>query len=233
MHAVDQLMTDAASRIPVGPPLRCPYCLSDVELVAADVVYPNRPELADRKVWRCTNCDASVGCHRAGALVTLVGGETVESDGSLPMGSLANPDLRAARIETHRLFDAIWQPPARMSRSDAYSWMAKLLGIEKEEAHIAALSYDECIKVQLAIEDLMRAPGEQPELPGAGHWLLQAGIEFTAEQDGRLVVKAGDELIDFFPDKQTWSVRGLLSDENEGLHSLVMYCKRPKRATRH
>jgi hypothetical protein len=153
------------------------------------------------------------------------------------MGSLANPDLRAARIETHRMFDALWQAPARMSRSNAYAWMARQLGIEKEEAHVAALSYDECIKVQMAVEDLMRASGDKPELPGAAHWLLQAGIEFAAEQDGRLVVKAGDELIDFWPDRQTWSVRGgLLADENEGLHSLVLYCKKPKPAkktTRH
>ncbi len=102
-----------------------------------------------------------------------------------------------------------------------------------EEAHIAALTFDECIKVQLAIEDLTRAPGEEPELPGAAHWLMQADIEFTVAPDGHFVVKAGDELVDYWPDRQTWSVQGLLSEENEGLHSLVMYCKKPKRATRH
>ena len=76
-------MTDSAPRVPVGPPTRCPYCLSEVELVAADIVYPQRPELGDRQIWRCTNCDAHVCCHRAGASVALPDGEVVVSDGAL------------------------------------------------------------------------------------------------------------------------------------------------------
>lgn len=227
MHAAKASMTDAAPRVPMGPPQRCPYCLWDVEMVTADVVYPERPELADRNIWRCTNCDAHVGCHKVGARVVGRGGVEIISDGTLPMGSLANHDLRAARIETHRMFDLMWQPPARMSRSDAYAWMSRLLGVPTEEAHIASLSYDECIKVQLALEDLQRPPGEKPELPGAAHWLTQAGIEFTVEPDGHFVVKAGDQVVDYWPEKQTWAARGeLLPDEGQGFHELILFCRR-------
>jgi hypothetical protein len=140
---------------------------------------------------------------------------------------LANKDLRAARIETHRLFDELRQPPARMSRGEAYAWMARLLGVPTEEAHIASLSYDECVKVQLALEDLLRPPGEKPDLPGAAHWLMQAGIEFEVEPDGRFAMKAGDEVVDYWPDRQTWMVRGeLLAQEQEGLHELILFCRR-------
>lgn len=225
MHATDAAMNDAAPRVPLGPPERCPYCHAGVELVTGAEVYPERPELADRHIWRCTQCDASVGCHRAGATVRR-GGAIEVSDGTLPMGSLANGELRAARTETHRLFDGLLQPPTRMSRSEAYSWMARFLGIPVEEAHIACLSYDECVKVQLAIEDLVRPPGEKPDLPGAAHWLLQAGIEFTVEADGHYLVKTGEGLVDYWPDRQTWKIRGeLLAEEQEGFHGLVVFCR--------
>ncbi|MDR7270111.1 hypothetical protein J2X20_002769 [Pelomonas saccharophila] len=233
MHAAAVQMIDVAPRVPLGPPERCLYCHSAVELVTGAEVYPDRPELAERYIWRCTCCDAHVGCHRPGARIPLPGGDEIESDGTLPMGSLANEELRAARIETHRMFDALWQPPACMNRAEAYSWMARLLNIRKEEAHVASLTYDECVKVMLAIEDLTRAPNEPPPAPGAAHWLMQAGIEFTVAPDGHLVVRAHDEDIDYWPDRQTWTVRtGLLADENEGLHELILYCRRPKRAAR-
>lgn len=233
MHAAAASMIDVAPRIGLGPPERCPYCHSAVELVTGAEVYPNREDLADRHIWRCTSCDAHVGCHKRGARIALPDGEELVSDGTLPMGSLANEDLRAARIETHRMFDALWQPPACMNRREAYAWMAKLLNIRREEAHVASLSYDECVKVMLAIEDLTRAPQEPPALPGAAHWLAQAGIEFTEAPDGHFVVHAQGEDIDYWPDRQTWTVRtGLLADDNQGLHELILYCRRPKRASR-
>lgn len=229
MNAVVSSMTDPTSRIPQEPPERCRYCCSTVELVTGAEVYPLRPELADRNIWRCTCCDAHVGCHRMGARVRLPGGRHLISDGMLPVGSLANPELRAARTETHRMFDALWQPPARMSRPEAYAWMAAFLGVPIEEAHVACLDYDECVRVQLAIEDLLRPPGEKPDLPGAAHWLMRAGVEFSVEAGGRYVVKAGDNEVDYWPDRQAWKVRGeLLADEQEGLNELIMYCRKFK-----
>ncbi|RYE81585.1 MAG: hypothetical protein EOO80_00635 [Oxalobacteraceae bacterium] len=220
-------MTEATPRVPLGPPERCPYRTSPVELVTGAEVYPERPELATRNIWRCTRCDASVGCHKPGARVkTRTGGELI-SDGTLPMGSLANGDLRAARTETHRLFDALWQEPASMSCVDAYAWMARYLCIPKEDARVACLSYAECIKLQLAIEDLLRPPGETPELPGAAHWLMRAGLKFSVEPGGTFIIDAGDEVIDYFPERQSWKVQGeLLAEEQEGLNELIAYCRR-------
>lgn len=226
MNAIAAPMTDHTPRVPLGPPNRCPYCFSPVEKVTGAEVYPDRPELADRNIWRCTLCDASVGCHRAGARIRTSTGVELVSDGTLPMGSLANEDLRAARTETHRMFDAMWHPPAQMSRSDAYAWMAKVLGIPFEDAHIACLSYEESIKVQLAIEDLLRPPGERPELPGAAHWLLRADIKFTVESDGHFVIDTGGTVVDYWPDQQTWQVRGeLLAEGQVGLNELILYCR--------
>ncbi|MBI3346954.1 MAG: hypothetical protein HY020_07050 [Burkholderiales bacterium] len=228
MNVTAAFMTDPTPRVPLGPQDRCPYCFSAVELVTGADVFPERLELADRNIWRCTLCDASVGCHKAGARVLRSDGIELVSDGTLPMGSLADEELRAARTETHRLFDGLWKPyPAGMSRAEAYAWMAKLLTIPFEDAHVASLSYDECVKVQLAVEDRVRPPGEKPDLPGAAHWLMRANIEFTVDPSGHYVIQTGTEVVDYWPDRQTWKVRGeLLAEEQEGLNELIMFCRR-------
>lgn len=71
MHATAAFMIYPTPRVPLGQPERCPYCHSAVELVTGAEMYPLRPELEDRNIWRCTCCDAHVGCHRAGARVRL------------------------------------------------------------------------------------------------------------------------------------------------------------------
>jgi hypothetical protein len=216
-------MTDTSHSAAAARPERCPYCQSGVELVTGAEVYPKHPELADRHIWRCTACDAHVGCHRPGAKVTA-GGQVTISDGTLPMGRLANPELRAARIETHRMLDALWQPPARMNRHEAYTWMARVIEVPREEAHVASLDFDQCVKVMHAIEDLTRAPKEEPPAPDAARWLAQAGIDHQVAPDGHLVVHARSETIDFWPDTQRWAVRDQLVGEQEGLHALILYC---------
>lgn len=210
-------------------PDRCPYCHSEVELVTGAKVYPHRPELADRHIWRCTSCDAQVGCHRAGARVVGRGGLETISDGTLPMGSLANAELRAARVETHRLLDALGQPPARMSRAEAYAWMGRVLELPPERAHVAALSFDECVKVMHGIEDLMRTPSGPAPAPDAAHWLRRAGIACSVQADGHLVISSGDETLDYWPDAQCWSSRDQLVGKQDGLHALILYCLKGKR----
>lgn len=205
-------------------PDRCPYCRSDVALATGAQVYPQRPELADRQIWRCVSCDAHVGCHKAGARVVGRGGTVILSDGTLPMGSLANAELRAARVETHRLMDTLSHAPACMSRAEAYAWMARLLELPLEEAHVAALSFEACVKVMHGIEDLMRSPSEPTAAPDATRWLAQAGIGHSVAEDGHLVIEAGDETLDYWPDTQRWSVRDQLVGEQEGLHALILYC---------
>jgi len=228
-------MTNASSvadTAPDGRPGPCPYCGSEVELVGATAVYPHRPELAGRHVWRCTACDAHVGCHAAGTRVHGRDGVETVSDGTVAMGRLANKELRAARIETHRLFDALWQPLARMSRSEAYAWMARTLRLPPESAHIAGLDFDECVQLMHAIEDLTRLPNEAPPAPDAARWLAQAGIGYAVEADGHLTVPAHGDIVDYWPESDCWSVRGLVADPEhaqQGLHGLILFCKQRRR----
>jgi len=111
--------------------MKCPYCGNDAELVGGDVVYPHRPDLADKKIWRCVPCDARVGCHP----------ETTK-----PLGRLANGPLRRAKMDAHAAFDPIWQR-GEMKRGDAYGWLATQLGIAKEDCHIGMFDLRQCNKV--------------------------------------------------------------------------------------
>jgi hypothetical protein len=116
----------------VGPSrptrLKCPYCTSEAELVTGAVIYPRRPDLSHKLFWRCAPCGAYVGCHPGT---------------SNPLGRLANASLRQVRVNAHAWFDQIWRNKD-MSRSKAYGWLAKQLGIPKEDTHIGMFDEETC-----------------------------------------------------------------------------------------
>lgn len=108
-------------------------------------MYPTHPKLALLKFHLCEPCDASVGCHGRGNTVRQ-GTVEVISDGTLPMGRLANAELRKAKQHAHAVFDPIWREHGT-SRRDAYRWLAKQLGIPFEQAHIGEFDVATCRRV--------------------------------------------------------------------------------------
>ncbi len=102
----------------------CPYCERKSKLVNSSVIYGRDYGWA----YLCKPCDAYVGCHKG----------TKKSK-----GSLANAELREVRKQTHALFDPVWRNKL-LSRSDAYSWLAKLLNIPKSECHIGMFNVEMC-----------------------------------------------------------------------------------------
>lgn len=54
--------------------------------------------------------------------------------------------LAKARQAAHRAFDPIWEFDL-MSRSDAYSWLAKQMGIPKNQCHMLYFNEEKCAKV--------------------------------------------------------------------------------------
>lgn len=110
------------------PLLICEECGEAAEPVTGRVVYPHRPDLARKRFMRCPVCGDYVGCH--------------ESTGE-PFGTLAGPALRQARRAAHRQFDSIWQS-GRMSRREAYEWLAEQMGLAEEDCHIGQFTEREC-----------------------------------------------------------------------------------------
>lgn len=115
----------------MAEPVICDYCGNPARLVAGNEMYPHRPDLYQIRAYKCTPCDASVGCHP---------GTTK------PLGRLADADLRREKMAAHAAFDPLWKS-GKMKRGMAYGWLAKKLNIEKEHCHIGMFDAEMCRRV--------------------------------------------------------------------------------------
>lgn len=119
-------------------PVICPYCHRPAQLVDGDFLYPDRHDLHWKRLWDCRPCDAYVGTHAPNPRMGYTGVE--------PLGRLSNASLRAAKSRAHAVFDPLWRS-GRMTRKQAYAWLAEQLGITVEECHIGDLDEAMCRRV--------------------------------------------------------------------------------------
>lgn len=82
----------------------------------------------DRRIWICDPCQAWVGCHK----------NTFK-----PLGTLANQELRMARLQAHAVFDQLWKYGA-MTRTSAYKWLANQMAMTRNQCHIALFDLEQC-----------------------------------------------------------------------------------------
>ena len=120
--------------------MNCPYCGSSVSIQDSKIVYG----ISDYgKIWLCDNypeCDVFVGAHK---------------HDDKPKGTLANRQLRQWRKNAHTVFDPLWKS-GKMSRSQAYKWLAQELGLPAKQTHIAMFDVDICqqvVKICMARKD--------------------------------------------------------------------------------
>ena len=126
-------------------PVICPYCGNCAKVVNGDAIYPQRLDLALLKYHLCERCDAYVGCHLPGTYI-WVGGRKVASDGTLPMGRLANSELRRAKRAAHEVFDPLWRDTGTPRRA-AYQWLANAMGLHIDNTHIGEFDLAQCRRV--------------------------------------------------------------------------------------
>ena len=108
--------------------MRCPYCGSTVVYRSADGIYHENKK--GTMLYVCSNfpeCDAYVRVH-AGT--------------NIPVGSLANHELRSLRRTAHHYFDQL-HLSGYMSKQDAYQWLADLIMAPLSEAHIGIMKLSE------------------------------------------------------------------------------------------
>lgn len=117
-------------------PVICPYCNRKAILVDSVEVYGTSYGM----IWLCRPCHAYVGTYR----------------NSSPLGTLANKELRKYRQQAHNLFDPTWRGTRKKSRNEAYEWLAKKLGIDKEKCHIGMFNIAQCKRV---IQVMQRVKG--------------------------------------------------------------------------
>ncbi len=82
-------------------------------------------------VYACNDCDSYVGMHPRT---------------NLPLGTLANKELRALRIRAKNAFNYAWQMQG-MNRTDGYTWLASKLGIKKSKCHIGWSDEAQCKQI--------------------------------------------------------------------------------------
>lgn len=122
---------DAVAKVrdPLPAPTECRYCGAPVELVNNSEIYNGRSYGAWPYAYKCTSCDSHVGVHKYT---------------DIPLGTLADADLRSWRQAAKENFNPLWQDGA-MSRTEAYAWLAQKLGIERAQCHIGMMETEQCI----------------------------------------------------------------------------------------
>ena len=126
--------------------IHCPYCGAKAVLRPASYVYGASLLEKGRHLYLCSNwpsCDAYVSAHKTS---------------QLPMGPLANGELRHKRILAHRAL-AAFQKNRRMDKWATYLWLQMQLGLSREEAHIGQFSETQCEQVMELCRRAMKPPG--------------------------------------------------------------------------
>ena len=132
--------------------MRCPYCGAPVIFRSAEGIY--KTSHLDTMLYVCSKypkCDAYVRVH-AGT--------------KIPVGSLANKELRDLRRTAHQYFNQLYLS-GYMTKDAAYQWLSNLLCTPPSEAHIGHLGEYYCREVIRESKKLLeqRKAGQQRRLP--------------------------------------------------------------------
>ena len=122
----------------------CPYCNKKAELVDSKIIYG----ISYGMIYLCRRCDAYVGVHK-------------NSKKFVPLGRLANAELREWKKKAHSVFDRLWRIKMirekcskTHARKSGYKWLAKQLEIEVKDCHIGMFDVNMCQKVVSIIKGL-------------------------------------------------------------------------------
>ncbi len=110
--------------------IRCPYCGRNAELRCSSEIYKT-DKYEPQMLWVCSGypeCDSYVRC---------------QPGTKIPLGNLANSELRALRREAHKYFDRLYKEGV-LSREGAYRWLSDLLCLPMQNVHISCLSEYHC-----------------------------------------------------------------------------------------
>ena len=120
--------------------VKCPYCGAQAVLQPARVVYGDRAK-PGKYLYICAHypkCDAYVGVHEKSLL---------------PLGTLANGELRHKRILAHRAFEQ-FQKTCKMEKWQAYQWLQAKFSLRRDQAHIAKFSAYMCDQLIAVCEEV-------------------------------------------------------------------------------
>lgn len=127
----------------------CISCNKPSRLTDGREVYPHRPDLHRKPLWKCDGCSGYVGCHPGT---------------DRPLGVPADAPTRHARMKLHNeRLDPLWavadragfyKPDSkkarwkirRVARYRVYSYLADKLGIPYDQCHVGLFDIERCRK---------------------------------------------------------------------------------------
>lgn len=123
------------------------------------------PYPGERNDLKCPECDGLMvlrkspkydspfyGCSR---FPECRGTHGAHPDGA-PLGVPANKATKAARIQTHLLFDKLWKPDGPMKRREAYEWFQGVMQMTEDECHIGRFDIETCRRAERVVRDELR-----------------------------------------------------------------------------
>lgn len=131
----------ARVRDPLPVPTECPYCSGQVSIIHHADIYDGRVFSDWPWMYVCDRCEARVGMHPFT---------------SIPLGTLADEPTRVARKVCKPAFEKLWQS-GRMSRTDAYAWLAGKLGLTAAQCHWGMFDIQTCHRARDLCAGLMGA----------------------------------------------------------------------------
>lgn len=106
--------------------LICPSCGILAEFVDDKTLYGK--DFGGKMFYWCPKCNARVGTHEGTPI---------------PMGTMAGPLTLELRKKCHEAFDKKWKS-GEMTRDEAYAWLAQVMQLSPESAHIAKFNGRQC-----------------------------------------------------------------------------------------
>lgn len=142
----------------ISPPICC-VCKSGarVRLTDGAEIYPHRPDLAEKSIWKCDGCTGYVGCHPGT---------------NKPLGTPADEATRNARMQLHnKRVDPLWhwadrcglytpenisarRRIRRSARYRVYAFLADRLGLTVDNCHIGMFDLDTCRRAWIALNGM-------------------------------------------------------------------------------
>ena len=106
----------------------CCACHKDINarLINGKEIYPHRVDLHNIPFWICDGCTNFVGCHYK------------TKNKTKPLGCIASPEIKNARIHIHSVLDPIWKSK-NISRRKLYKKISGSLGYSYHTANIKSL----------------------------------------------------------------------------------------------
>ena len=113
--------------------IHCPDCGTEMVLMKM----PNGDDY-----YGCTHSENGIRCR---------GNVSCHPGTTNPMGIPATEDVRRLRTECHKGFDRLWKY-GYYTRTGAYVWLARWMGIPEYKAHIGSFDKEQCLRLLKILE---------------------------------------------------------------------------------